>query len=295
MENSLQATANVLRGRVGAKEHVLPTAWEDARGEAWRRSDKVLGKGCFGVVWLGMSEDGNLCAVKALEVSGQKSKKEVESTLNEVHLMLKLRHNNIVCYLSSSVSRGHLLICLEYVPGGSLEGIMSTFNRLAVSTVQRYAKGIVEGLVYLHSHKVAHRDFKPANVLLQIEGLCKLSDFGASSELRKVGGKEVVGTPLYMSPEACAGEAALPADIWSFGVTLYQMLTQQLPYGPAQLSMGPVGFMYGLGRGSFLPTLKDDLVLEAADLLAGCFNPEPKGRPTARAVLDDAFFFYSRA
>eukprot|EP00756_Hemistasia_phaeocysticola_P040032 Hpha_TRINITY_DN16843_c1_g1::TRINITY_DN16843_c1_g1_i16::g.152252::m.152252 len=279
------------------RQHASPTmpgSWKDGKGDTWRRSDQMLGKGCFGVVWLGMSDDGNLCAIKALGLSAGKSQAQAEATLNEVEVMLKLRHDNIVCYLSSAVCTGYLFICLEYVPGGSLEGVMTTFKWLGLSTVQRYAKGIMEGLVYLHRHKVAHRDFKPANVLLQIEGLCKLSDFGASSELRKIAGGEIVGTPMYMAPEACTGQAALPADIWSFGITLHQMLTTALPYEPAQLQLGPTAFMYNLGKaGGISPVERPFLAPQARELLQRCWKRDPKDRPLAREVLDDAFFFYS--
>jgi len=270
-------------------------SWEDSKGETWRRSDKELGRGCFGVVWLGISEDGNLCAIKALEVSGNKTQDEVESTLHEVRMMMKLRHDNIVCYLSSAVCKGHLFLCLEYVTGGSLEGVMTTFKWLAISTVQRYAKGIIEGLMYLHSKGVAHRDFKPANVLLHTEGICKLADFGASSELRQIGGREVVGSPLYMAPEACAGEGAQPADIWSFGITLHQMLTNRLPYTREQLNLSPVAFMYGLGRGGLSPTIDEDsnLSVQALDILGKCFHIVPGERPSAPDVMSDAFFFFS--
>jgi len=99
---------------------------------------------------------------------------------------------------------------------------------------------------------------------------------------------------LYMAPEACAGDAALPADVWSYGVTLHQMLARSLPFPAEALSQGPVAFMYALGRkGGLEPIVKEELVNSPAaiSLLLRCLVRDPESRPSARAILDDEFFY----
>merc|ERR1712070_637479 len=100
--------------------------------------------------------------------------------------MTQLRHDNIVQYLGCAVVETFVLIVMEYIPGGSLQGVMSQFGKeLPQTSIQRFTRDVVEGLCYIHKNKVVHRDLEPANVLITHEGQCKLSDFGASAELKK--------------------------------------------------------------------------------------------------------------
>lgn len=373
-------------------------SFTDRQGSVWRRSDKLLGKGSFGEVWLGMSEEGALVAMKMLRLHGAVAlqanarteskevgppstaqnpaglvpsprvdgeKKEVdglervvsqelatpmpppasglnpkssddltkdqqqwqdtaasfftcswtpekdavanqptqapsgpggdaaavlemvEEVLKEVNLLSTLRHDNIVCYMSSAVVQGHVVICMEYVPGGSLQTVLGQFGILTHSSVLRYTKDILNGLAFLHSNGVIHRDFKPGNVLLQVDGLCKLADFGASSALGDATGRKVVGTLLYMSPEACRGEACAASDCWAVGIAVIQMVTGRVPYNTKGLD--PSSFLYKLARGQGLPEVPDELSEGARAFVAGCLSIDHLKRPTAEELLLHAF------
>ena len=195
----------------------------DKKGDKWWRSGKLLGSGAFGDVWLAMAEDGALAAVKTMMLpeatqTRARSAAEVAVTemIAEVALLSRLRHDNVVSYLSSTVCGGHLVIVMEFMSGGSLSSLLDQFPSLPISSTVRYLKDILRGLKFLHSQDIIHRDIRPHNVLLLTDGQCKLADFGASQHLARVNGNAVVvGTPLYMAPEACRGFAEKGSDIWS--------------------------------------------------------------------------------
>eukprot|EP00662_Eupelagonemidae_sp_cell21_P058206 gene58206-biopygen98098 len=215
-----------------------------------------------------MAEDGGLCAMKAVRVPDPappanggrpqrrrrnptaQAERELNDLLTEVDIMGKLRHDNIVCYLSSAVVGSYVVLCMD------LDAVRAQFGALAAPSVRRYTKEILRGLAFLHEHDIVHRDFKPGNVLLQIDGLCKLADFGASAELKKVAGDSgpvalrqkraapYMGTPLYMAPEAAKGTATAASDVRRSTHRVYR-----------RLRMADLGFLLRVrGRTCFLLT-----------------------------------------
>merc|ERR1712118_441329 len=105
--------------------------------------------------------------------------------------MLQLRHDNVVSFLGSAVAAGYVLIVMEYCSGGSLMGILTRFGVLPLPSVRRYTRDMLKGMEFLHGKDIIHRDLKPHNVLVKIEGLAKLADFGASAELSGACGSSV--------------------------------------------------------------------------------------------------------
>ena len=204
-----------------------PNSLIDTNGGKWLLLGKVLGSGAFGTVRLGMSSGGGLVAVKCM-TKLQKCQEIVE----EVGVMADLQHENTVSYLGSGLSHHTAFVVMEWVCGGSLKDVLkSCGGPLPTSVSKRYSQDILKGLRYLHHKGILHRDLKPHNVLVTPEGLCKLADFGASAKLSSALRKQgMVGTPMYMSPESCRGEAVQASDVWSFGITICQLLSYELPY-----------------------------------------------------------------
>src|SRR5690606_31413243 len=100
--------------------------------------------------------------------------------------MKNLKHENIVRYYGADKVGTTLNIFLEYVPGGSLSSIVRKYGRLSEDVVRQYTKQLLLGLDYLHKNRIVHRDIKGANVLVGLDGVLKLADFGASREIQEI-------------------------------------------------------------------------------------------------------------
>eukprot|EP01065_Artemidia_motanka_P041707 TRINITY_DN5432_c3_g1_i1.p1 TRINITY_DN5432_c3_g1~~TRINITY_DN5432_c3_g1_i1.p1 ORF type:complete len:1205 (+),score=334.76 TRINITY_DN5432_c3_g1_i1:56-3670(+) len=344
-----QAYANMPGGDSDSAPNRPPNVFEDARAKQYHRSDRNLGRGAFGEVWLGMGTDGAMVAVKTIRlrrdgadgppsgtredpaataamvedveeadpwtISGVSSvegssrdpaqvfqtfsqpgqtlaRRQVAELVQEVTLMISLKHENVVQFLGCGVQNAYVLIVMEYLPGGSLQLLLRQFSgRIPPPCVKRYMKDIATGLRFMHKNRIVHRDLKPANVLLTVEGQCKLADFGASAELKAAaaGSEEEfpVGTPLYMPPEQTRGQATTLSDMWSYGLILCELLTGRVPWGDVGNQMA---FMTRLGADdSMVPRIPDAVTGDARDVAAMCLRREQLQRPSARKVLEHKY------
>eukprot|EP00662_Eupelagonemidae_sp_cell21_P038251 gene38251-biopygen116280 len=110
---------------------------------------------------------------------------DIVDLLQEVEMLTKLRHPNCVCFAGAGVCAGYMFLVMEFVSGGSLLSVIGRFGAVPLSSARRYLRDMLCGLHFLHGHGTVHRDMKPANVLLEIDGTCKVADFGASADLSK--------------------------------------------------------------------------------------------------------------
>ena len=125
-------------------------------------------------------------------------------------------------------------------------------------------------------------------MLLQVDGQCKIADFGASIRSKELHGSSIVGTPTYMSPEACRGEQVFPsADIWAVGVTVARLLMGRVPYDLSGLS--PAELVRFVGDGTFEPVVDEAIGLHAYDLCCSCTRSLPGDRPNATQLRMHAF------
>ncbi|XP_015724340.1 mitogen-activated protein kinase kinase kinase 19 isoform X2 [Coturnix japonica] len=263
----------------------------------WTRGE-VLGKGAYGTVYCGLTNQGQLIAVKqvVLDTSDQlTTEKEYQKLHEEVDLLKTLKHVNIVTYLGTCLEDNILSIFMEFVPGGSISSILNRFGPLPETVLCKYTKQILEGVAYLHANCVVHRDIKGNNVMLMPNGIVKLIDFGCARRLAWVSLsgthsemlKSVHGTPYWMAPEVINESGyGRKSDIWSVGCTVFEMATGKPPLA----SMDRIAAMFYIGahRG-LMPSLPDQFSGTAVDFVRACLTRDQRERPSALQLLDHPF------
>jgi serine/threonine-protein kinase len=187
-----------------------------------------LGSGGFGSVFL--AEDTWIDKKVAIKVP-HKQQIDFGELLKEPRLLASLSHPNIVTVLTAEKEDGVFFIVMEYVTGGTLERIIDSEGALELSRALDFACQMCNAVDHAHQVGILHRDLRPGNMLVSDSGLLKVTDFGTSRFLEIAAhGTTVIGSPPYMAPEQFYGKAVFASDLYSVGVTMYQMLTGDLPY-----------------------------------------------------------------
>ncbi|XP_073108464.1 G-type lectin S-receptor-like serine/threonine-protein kinase At4g27290 isoform X2 [Elaeis guineensis] len=240
--------------------------------------DNKLGEGGFGPVYKGQLDDGEKIAVKRLS---KDSVQGIHEFTNEVLVIAKLQHRNLVRLLGCCIEGEERLLVYEYLQNTSLDCFIFDRRRRAFLDWQKRLNiilGVARGLLYLHQDsrlKIIHRDLKASNILLDEELNPKISDFG-TARIFKVDQIEentnrVVGTYGYMSPEyAMGGIFSVKSDVFSFGVLVLEILSgkknRMINQREARVNL--------LGRAWRLWT--EGRCLEILDKAVGCAYPESK-------------------
>jgi serine/threonine protein kinase len=201
--------------------------------------EKQLGKGAMGVVYLGRDTKlDRLVAIKTLPLALEFEEEELqEATIRffrEASTAGRLEHPNIVSIYDAGEEQEFAYIAMEYLKGGNLVPYTQKDNLLAIEIIIDIMIHAAEALHYAHKNDIIHRDIKPANIMYNsVTNKIKLTDFGIAritdSNNTKTG--TILGTPSYMSPEQLSGKPIdHRTDLFSLGVTLYQLLTGELPF-----------------------------------------------------------------
>lgn len=187
-----------------------------------------LGSGGFGAVYL--ARDTWIDKDVAIKVPHRQNINFSE-LLREPRLLASLDHPNIVSVSTAEKQDNVFFIVMEYVPGDTLEHVIASQGALKISKALDYALQICQAVEYAHDQGVIHRDLRPPNMLISESGVLKVADFGTSRFLEMAArGTTVIGSPPYMAPEQFEGQAVFASDVYSLGITMYQMLTGSLPY-----------------------------------------------------------------
>ncbi|KAL1289342.1 hypothetical protein AAHE18_20G050800 [Arachis hypogaea] len=230
-------------------------------------SNNKLGQGGFGSVYKGRLEDGQEIAVKRLsKTSGQ----GVEEFMNEVMVISKLQHRNLVSLLGCCIERDEKILIYEYLPNRSLDAhIFDPPKQKVLNWEKRFniLEGIARGLLYLHRDsrlKIIHRDLKLSNILLDDELNPKISDFGMAKIFEnaenEANTRRIVGTFGYISPEyALQGLFSEKSDVFSFGVLLLEIISgrKNSSFYENVESLSLLGFAWKLWRNDNIASLID--------------------------------------
>ena len=225
-----------------------------------------LGSGGFGSVYL--AEDTWIDKKVALKIP-HKQNIDFSELLKEPRLLASMSHPNIVTVLTAEKQDNIFFIVMEYVPGDTLEQIILNDGALEISRALDYTCQICNAVDHAHRAGILHRDLRPGNMLVSETGMLKVTDFGTSRFLEIAAhGTTVIGSPPYMAPEQFRGKAVFASDVYSVGVTMYQMLTGALPYGtpaPADLEKLMRGELVRAPRlkNSRIPRAINDIVMRA--------------------------------
>lgn len=249
---------------------------------------KHIGKGNFGRVFQAVDCYGREFALKKLD-------KRVldEETLcyvkKEIEIMSSVNHKNVVKCFFASENESSIFIAIEMCYGGDLESYLKKFKPKK-KTLRKWLRGLVEGLDYLHSRGIIHRDLKLANFLVSSKeedvAECKLADFGFAKRMDRSITATQLGSPLFMAPEIFRNDCYdMKADIWSLGTALYELLIGKPLYECTSLP-------------ELIQAHQREIIIESSSklsshyklLLCQCLSLNPEDRPTCKEILQMSCF-----
>ncbi|KAF9535366.1 kinase-like domain-containing protein [Crepidotus variabilis] len=233
-----------------------------------------------------------MIAVKQVELPQTASDKAdsrqhmvVQALKSESETLRDLDHPNIVQYLGFEETPTNLSIFLEYVPGGSVGSCLLKHGKFEDNVTRSFTAQILGGLEYLHSKGILHRDLKAVNILVEMTGVCKISEFGISKRTDDMQGgafTAMQGTVFWMAPEVINTQKSgynNKIDIWSVGCVVLEMWAGVRPWDGEEI-LAVTSKLYHFKQP---PPVPEDIVLspEADDFRRRCFVINPDERPSA--------------
>ncbi|MFJ2435524.1 bifunctional serine/threonine-protein kinase/ABC transporter substrate-binding protein [Streptomyces anulatus] len=259
-----------------------PLTSQDPRAVGPYRTLARLGAGGMGVVYLARSPGGALAAVKVIRAEHADDPGFRARFRREAEAAARITGPWVVPVLGADTEDREPWLATAFVPGPSLAEVVGAGGALPTATVRALGSRLAEALVAVHEAGLIHRDVKPGNVLLALDGP-RLIDFGiarheGATALTTTGA--VIGTPGYLAPEqASAGPPGPPGDVFSLGCVLVYTATGRPPFGA------------GGGAGALFRTIHEEPDLTGVEpglvpLIAACLAKDPADRPTASRVRD---------
>ena len=245
---------------------------------------RVIGRGAFGKVNIGLNIlTGRIVAIKSFNKKNLVSESAKNKILYETNLMRGLYHPSVTKILETFESEQYMLIIMEYISGGNLQNFVKKRRKLCEKTAKILFRQIIQGIRYIHSRGIVHRDIKLENILLDLNNIIKICDFGVGKLIKpNTILKDQCGTPVYMAPEILRGNGykGFPVDVWSAGVALYIMLSGTLPFNKDK--------EHDLEYAILNNNIKEikDISPEGNDLLKNILEKDPNKRYTCIQILE---------
>ncbi|GFH24910.1 uncharacterized protein HaLaN_22787 [Haematococcus lacustris] len=240
--------------------------------------DAKVASGAFSNLYRG-SYCGQEVAVKILK-DVQDDTSQYQEFLQEVSIMRKVRHKNVVQFIGACTRKPNLCIVFEFMSGGSVYDYIRREGPLHLSQILKTAVDVSRGMDYLHQRKIIHRDLKAANLLMDDHAIVKIADFGVARVIEGSGAMTAeTGTYRWMAPEVIEHKPYdTKADVFSFAVVIWELLTCKVPYS----DMTPLQAAVGVVQKGLRPGIPPNCPPALADLMRAAWAQEPQARPSFR-------------
>lgn len=235
-----------------------------------------IASGAFGDLYRG-TYCGQDVAIKIVR-NVQNDTAQFQEFLQEVAIMRKVRHRNVVQFIGACTQKPNLCIVFEFMAGGSIFDHMRKGNQLKLIAVLKVGTEVCRGMDYLHKRKIVHRDLKAANLLMDDSGIVKIADFGVARVMDTLGVMTAeTGTYRWMAPEVIEhAPYKEKADVFSFGIVLWELLTGRVPYS----EMTPLQAAVGVVQKGLRPQIPPNTPPALAELMQECWRRNPQERPS---------------
>ena len=249
---------------------------------------RLLGRGGMGEVYEAVDLDlGRKVALKFIAPELAAEPEAFRRFEREARLAAALNHPHIATLYAFEREAGRPFIAMELMSGRSLRARVSA-GPMPMAEALRIARDVASALAHAHSREIIHRDVKPENLMFDLEGVAKVTDFGLAravqaSRLTMTGAS--LGTAAYMAPESVRGEAGKPADVFALGVMLHEMLAGSLPFK----GDNPLALLYCIANHEPVPlrAVRPEAAAEVEALVLRLLVKDPAGRPEAAAIAGE--------
>ncbi|XP_051927845.1 serine/threonine-protein kinase TAO2 isoform X1 [Hippocampus zosterae] len=254
---------------------------------------REIGHGSFGAVYFAHDIRTNeVVAIKKMSYSGKQSNEKWQDIIKEVKFLQKLRHPNTVEYHGCYLREHTAWLVMEYCLGSASDLLEVHKKPLQEVEIAAITHGALQGLVYLHSHNMIHRDVKAGNILLTEPGQVKLGDFGSASIVAPA--NSFVGTPYWMAPEVILamdeGQYDGKVDVWSLGITCIELAERK----PPLFNMNAMSALYHIAQNES-PVLQSNHWSDYfRNFVDSCLQKIAQDRPTSDVLLKHHFLCRER-
>uniref|UniRef100_A0A4W3ISU1 non-specific serine/threonine protein kinase n=1 Tax=Callorhinchus milii TaxID=7868 RepID=A0A4W3ISU1_CALMI len=254
---------------------------------------REIGHGSFGAVYFARDVRTNeVVAIKKMSYSGKQSNEKWQDIIKEVKFLQKLRHPNSIEYKGCYLREHTAWLVMEYCLGSASDLLEVHKKPLQEVEIAAITHGALQGLAYLHSHNMIHRDIKAGNILLTEPGQVKLADFGSASIVSPA--NSFVGTPYWMAPEVILamdeGQYDGKVDVWSLGITCIELAERK----PPLFNMNAMSALYHIAQNESPALQSNEWSDYFRNFVDSCLQKIPQDRPTSAELLKHAFVIRDR-
>uniref|UniRef100_A0A3B4AC73 non-specific serine/threonine protein kinase n=1 Tax=Periophthalmus magnuspinnatus TaxID=409849 RepID=A0A3B4AC73_9GOBI len=249
---------------------------------------REIGHGSFGAVYFARDVRTNdVVAIKKMSYSGKQPMEKWQDIIKEVKFLQKIQHPNSIEYKGCYLREHTAWLVMEYCLGSASDLLEVHKKPLQEVEIAAITHGALQGLAYLHSHNMIHRDIKAGNVLLTELGQVKLADFGSASIACPA--NSFVGTPYWMAPEVILamdeGQYDGKVDIWSLGITCIELAERK----PPLFNMNAMSALYHIAQNESPMLQSSEWTDYFRNFVDSCLQKFPQDRPNSEELLKHAF------